>query len=122
MRHRLLGALYALGLVVALGRAPALAGDAVRSFADGDRNGDGSVDGREAERRALELFSFVDNDKDAYLTRAEYGALVLDGAFGAADADRDGRVSTREFVAVRKREFDAADRDHDGVLSPDEAR
>ncbi len=120
MRHRRLVALVWLAAVVA--GAPARAGEAVRSFAESDRNRDGSVDRREMERRALEVFSFADGDRDAHLSREEYDSLVLDEPFAAADANHDGRVSTREFVALRTRDFDAADRNHDGVLSADEVR
>ena len=105
-----------------LAASPALAGEAVRSFAESDRNGDGSVDRREMERRALEVFYFADTDKDGHLSREEYRALVLDESFASVDTDHDGRINPREFVAVRTRDFDAADKNHDGVLSPDEAR
>ena len=113
-----------LGLVVltAADHGSASAEEAARSFSESDRNGDGTVDRREMERRALQVFSFADNDKDAYLSRDEYGSLVLDEPLSAADADRDGRVSTREFVALRQREFDAADKNQDGVMSQEEAR
>jgi hypothetical protein len=67
------------------------------------------------------VFSFVDNNKDAYLSRDESNALVLEGAFAAADANRDGKVSTHEFVAVRYREFDAADKNRDGVVTEEES-
>jgi Ca2+-binding EF-hand superfamily protein len=109
-------------LAVLLAASPAPAGEAVRSFAESDRNGDGSVDRREMERRALEVFYFADTDKDGHLSREEYGGLVLDEPFATVDTDHDGRISPREFVAVRTRDFDAADRNHDGVLSPEETR
>jgi hypothetical protein len=109
-----------VGLAAVVAATPGWAGEAVRSFAESDRNGDGSVDRREAERRALEVFSFADADRDAYLSREEYESLVVDDSFAAADANKDGRVSTREFVAIRMRDFDAADTNHDGVLSPSE--
>jgi hypothetical protein len=117
-RHRAAG--IVLALVAVLGGAPAHAAESA-SFAESDRNADGNVDRREAERRALDVFSFVDNNKDAYLSRDEYNALVLDGSsFAAVDTSRDGKISTHEFVAMRYREFDAADRNHDGVLTEDE--
>jgi hypothetical protein len=115
-------ALLGMALLAAGYPLPTSAGEVLRSLAESDRNRDGSVDRREAERRALDVFSFADNDRDAYLTRDEYGSLVLVDSFVTADADRDGRVSVREFVALRMREFDAADTNHDGVLSQDEAR
>jgi Ca2+-binding EF-hand superfamily protein len=122
MRLWALAAVLGLAALAARDRTSARAGEAVRSFEQSDRNHDGSVDRREMERRALEVFSFADNDRDAHLSREEYDALVLDEPFDAADANHDGRVSTREFVAIRTRDFDAADKNHDGVLSPDEIR
>jgi hypothetical protein len=114
--------LVVLWLAVLVAGAPVWAGEAVRAFAESDRNGDGAVDRREAERRALEVFSFADNDRDAYLSRDEYESLVVEETFAVADANHDGRVSTKEFVAIRIRDFEAADRNHDGVLSADEVR
>lgn len=111
-----------LGLLLVAGHASAPAEEAARSFSESDRNRDGVVDRQETERRALQVFSFADNDKNAYLSRDEYDSLVLDEPLSLADADRDGRVSTREFVMLRQREFDAADKNHDGVMSEDEAR
>ena len=121
MREQRLVAVLGLAAVVAAGAA-AWAGEAVRSFAESDRNGDGSVDRREMERRALEVFSFADGDRDAHLSREEYESLIVEDSFATADANHDGRVSTREFVAIRLRDFEAADRNHDGVLSPEEVR
>jgi len=108
-------------LAAVLACAPAIAGDPAQSVAEADRNNDGVIDRKEAERRALEVFSFVDNNKDAYLSRDEYNALVLEGAFAAADTNRDGKISTHEFVAVRYREFDALDRNHDGIVTQEES-
>ena len=112
--------LIVLALLAVAGGAPARAADQ-QGWTQADRNGDGTIDRPEAERRALDLFSFVDNNKDAYLSRDEYNALVLDGSgFAAVDSNHDGKISTHEFVAKRYREFDAADKNHDGVLTDDE--
>lgn len=109
-----------LAAALAANSVPARAGDATRSFAESDRNRDGAVDRREMERRALEVFHFADNEKDGYLGRDEFDALVLEDDFAAVDSDGDGRVTTREFVAARVRDFDAADADRDGTLRADE--
>ena len=118
---RLFRPVTVLAFASCLAGAPAVAGDASQSVAEADRNNDGAVDRKEAERRALEVFSFVDNNKDAYLSRDEYNALVLEGAFAAADANRDGKISTHEFVAVRYRQFDALDENHDGIVTEEES-
>jgi Ca2+-binding EF-hand superfamily protein len=120
MRHRPLAALLGLAVLTAGFPASAPAGDVARSFAESDRNHDGSVDRREMERRALEVFSFADTNRDAHLSREEYDSLVLGQPFGAVDTNHDGSVSAHEFVAARTRDFDAADKNHDGVLTPDE--
>jgi hypothetical protein len=112
--------LIALILLAAAGGARARAADS-QGWAEADRNGDGTIDRPEAERRGLDLFSFVDNNKDAYLSRDEYKALVLEGSsFAAVDTNHDGKISTHEFVAMRYRQFDTADKNHDGALSPEE--
>jgi Ca2+-binding EF-hand superfamily protein len=43
------------------------------------------------------------------------------GWFRKMDSNRDGDVSPREFLGSRE-QFDRLDRDHDGLLSPDEAK
>jgi len=37
-----------------------------------------------------------------------------------ADSNHDGRITLNEFLRVRELDFEAADRDKDGVLSLDE--
>ena len=42
------------------------------------------------------------------------------GLFRAMDANDDGRISEAEYVAYMSQGFDRRDRNHDGVLEPDE--
>lgn len=84
------------------------------------------------------LFARADANKDGIVTRAEYDAAVASGKikvrhsnmrgsaivrqFEAADVNHDGRVSLEEAQQAALRQFDIADANHDGVLTPDERR
>lgn len=86
------------------------------------------------------MFDRVDTNHDGWLSKAEYLA-----ALNAIDARRDvtptakgwarvedqwnmvdqahaGRVSRAQFVAAAIAHFDGADLNHDGIVTPDEAR
>jgi Ca2+-binding EF-hand superfamily protein len=104
----------------------ALAGETARNydpraaFAEADLNHDGSVDHEEFQVRIVEIFYSADRNKDGFLDAEELKQLTFPDDFTADDKDEDGRVSLREFLRVRFREYDAADGDHDGVLSLEE--
>jgi Ca2+-binding EF-hand superfamily protein len=82
------------------------------------------------------LFDRADANKDGVITRAEFDAARANGGlhfrqasmhrgfggrmFDSADTDRDGRVSLAEAQQLALQHFDAADLNHDGVLTPDE--
>jgi Ca2+-binding EF-hand superfamily protein len=84
------------------------------------------------------LFVHADADKDGIVTRAEYAAAVASGKikqrhanmrgnaiakmFEIADVKKEGRLSLDEAQKVALEQFDAADLNHDGVLTPDERR
>jgi hypothetical protein len=84
------------------------------------------------------LFKLADANKDGTVTRAEFDAAIVAGKIkprrahmhgnaivrelDSADANKDGRLSLEEAQLVELRRFDAADLDHDGVLTPDERR
>ena len=84
------------------------------------------------------LFAHADANKDGVVTRAEFEAAAAAGKikvrhggmrgsalvrmFDLADMDKDGRVSLKEAEAAALQQFDAADLNHDGVLTPDERR
>jgi Ca2+-binding EF-hand superfamily protein len=84
------------------------------------------------------LFVHADANKDGIVTRAEYAAAVASGKikqrhanmrgnaiakmFEIADVKKEGRLSLDEAQKVALEQFDAADLNHDGVLTPDERR
>ena len=84
------------------------------------------------------LFDRADANKDGVITRAEFDAAMTNGRlrfhtaslrgglggrmFETADTDKDGRVSLAEAQELALQHFDAADLNHDGVLTPDERR
>lgn len=117
-------------VIVAAGLA--LAGTCVRAeeraktydpraaFAESDTNRDGVVDHGEFHARIVEVFFSADGDKDGFLDAIELKRLVFPEDFTANDKDRDGRVAMREFLRVRLGDYEAADKNDDGVLSIDE--
>ncbi len=94
--------------------------DARAAFDEADRNGDGVIDHEEFQERMTEVFFFADRNKDGWLDATELRTLVFPDDFTADDKDADGRVSLREFMRVRFRDFRTADRNGDEVLSVDE--
>jgi hypothetical protein len=111
------------------------------NFSRMDANKDGVVTraesnaGREAvlEARFVGAFNAMDTDKNGSISKAEFiaanrkaisaatgGKGLPDTEFGAADANRDGKVTLAEALAKPMREFDSADTNKDAVLSPAE--
>ena len=117
-----------IALTCALAAGPARAADAPAAprpdargaFAETDRNGDGVIDHEEYQERLVEVFYFADANKDGTLDAVELKALVFPDDFRTDDRNADGRVSLREFLRVRFHDYDAADTDHDGVLTVEE--
>ena len=84
------------------------------------------------------LLARADANKDGIVTRAEYEAAVASGKiksrhsnmrgnaiarmFELATVKKEGRLSLDEAQKVALQQFDAADLNHDGVLTPDERR
>src|SRR5262245_1156363 len=116
--------ILAIGLTVAAARAmadeAATKYDPRAAFAEADKNHDGSVDHEEFQLRMVEIFYSADRNKDGFLDAEELKQLAFPDDFTADDKDKDGRVSLREFLRVRFRDYDEADTDHDGELSLEE--
>jgi Ca2+-binding EF-hand superfamily protein len=99
-----------------------------------DGNGDGKVERSEFDRARNEQFARTDADRNGRLSQDEYLAEYEDRLdrhiatqtggsdkqtrvrFGALDTDKDGKMTFAEYQASGKRTFDAADRNHDGVV------
>jgi Ca2+-binding EF-hand superfamily protein len=98
--------------------------DANGTLALVDRNKDGRIDREEYHQRMTEVFFFADVDKDGIVTFTELVAVtaVDPEAVKKADRDGDGKLSLYEFLYIVHLDFDAADKDQDGVLNVEEVR
>ncbi|WP_454885699.1 hypothetical protein [Sphingomonas oryzagri] len=94
----------------------------------------------EVERRAAGEFDKADANHDGILTRDEYhaalakivkakggtptakGWAIVDAQFDAVDQAHTGRIPRGNFVAAALAHFDGADLNHDGTVTPGEAR
>jgi Ca2+-binding EF-hand superfamily protein len=105
-----------------------------------DGNGDGKVELAEFDQARATQFARTDADRDGRLSQDEYLAEYEERLdrhiatqtggsdkqtrvrFGALDTDKDGRMTFAEYQASGKRTFDAADRNHDGVVDGADAK
>ena len=85
-----------------------------------DTDNDGTVDLNEAKKAAMELFDKLDADKDGTLDLKELHGRLSRKEFAAADPDHDKTLSRDEYLALVEQRFKAADTDHEGTLSNSE--
>ena len=71
-------------------------------------------------RRALDLFSRADGDKDGVLVLVELQKIDEDMVFEPADANNDGKVVLTEYVDQRFESFHETDVNSNGLLSAEE--
>jgi hypothetical protein len=94
----------------------------------------------DVEQRAEAMFDKSDANHDGILTRDEYhaalaaivkakggtptakGWAIVDAQFDAVDQAHTGRIPRGNFVAAALAHFDGADLNHDGTVTPGEAR
>ncbi|HEY3188731.1 MAG TPA: EF-hand domain-containing protein [Solirubrobacteraceae bacterium] len=93
--------------------------DVHRAFQETDRNGDGRIDREEFHRRTVEVFYFLDANRDGYLVVGEIAVIPIE-AFRAADRDGDGKLSLQEYLNARFKDFEAMDANGDGVVTREE--
>ena len=120
VRH--LAAASALGLLLLEGSAlaqtrPPL--DAKAWVKEHDRNGDGKIDREEFHQAMVEVFFFRDKGKNGYLVIGELTEANPE-VLKAIARKSDGRISLQEFVNALFKDFEAADVDHDGLLTGEE--
>jgi Ca2+-binding EF-hand superfamily protein len=89
-----------------------------------DKNRDGKIGRVEFLERMREAFFFVDVNKDGFLTSEEYQRIPGTDAkrFARADRNKDGKLSLDEFLKAVTGDFDAADKNDDGVLDEKEVK
>ena len=116
----LIAAVLALGLFALDGPAQTRPPfDAKKWVKEHDRNGDGAIDREEFHQAVTEAFYFRDKDKSGYLEITELKEASPE-ALKAIKRKESGRISLREYVNALFKDFDAADRDHDGLLTAEE--
>jgi Ca2+-binding EF-hand superfamily protein len=88
-----------------------------------DRNSDGRIDRVEFLTQMTDVFYLIDIDKDGSITITEY-RQIISGAdtkrVQTADRNKDSKLSMDEFRKAISQDFDAADRNDDGVLDAEE--
>ena len=105
-----------------------------------DSNGDGKVERSEFDQARATQFTRTDISGNGRLSHDEYLAEYEDRLdrhiatqtggsdkqtrvrFGALDTDKDGKMTFAEYQVSGKRTFDAADRNHDGVVDAADAK
>jgi Ca2+-binding EF-hand superfamily protein len=87
-----------------------------------DINRDGRIGRVEFLERMKEAFFFIDTDKDGYVVIAEYQLIQVGDPkrFAAGDRNKDGKLSIDEFLKITSQDFDAADKNDDGVVDEEE--
>jgi Ca2+-binding EF-hand superfamily protein len=107
--------MMSLNLVFAQGQQPLTRRQIIESA---DRNKDGRIGRVEFLERMKEAFFFIDADKDGYVIVTEYQLIQVGNPkqFAAADRNKDGKLSSDEFLKAVSRDFDDADKNDDGVL------
>lgn len=92
-----------------------------RLYAHADRNADGKIDRREFHQHQVDLFYFLDVDKNGSLAASELAMTGVEN-FDRVDLDKDGELAMKEFLEARSWDFEKADADNDGSLTVPEIR
>jgi hypothetical protein len=101
----------------ALGGGVALAQDITTGQLDAmDTNDDGKIDATEFAAFMTQAFTSMDANGDGYVTEAEGANFMSPEQFAAANSNGDDGISQGEFLSASQADFEAADRDGDGVL------
>ena len=89
-----------------------------------DKNRDGRIGRVEFLERMKEAFFFIDADKDGYVVIAEYQLIQVGDPkrLAVGDRNKDGKLSIDEFLKITSQDFDAADKNDDGVIDAEEMK
>ncbi|HEY7494295.1 MAG TPA: hypothetical protein VIH59_24740 [Candidatus Tectomicrobia bacterium] len=89
-----------------------------------DKNRDSKIGRVEFLERMREAFFFVDTNKDGFLTSEEYQRLqgIDPRRVARADRSQDRKLSLDEFLKAVTEDFDATDKNNDGVLDGEEVK
>lgn len=98
---------------------------ALQQLSAADTNHDGNITKDELIAFRAANFKRLDRDGDGYLTKSDIpaflakrgGALDFESLLAQFDANHDGKVSRDEFVNGPTPFFNAADTNHDGVVT-----
>ena len=114
-------ALISANVVCAQGQQPLTRKQIMESA---DKNRDGKIGRVEFLERMREAFFFLDVNKDGFLTLEEYQRIqgTDPKRFARADRNKDGKLSLDEFLKAVTTDFDAADKNDDGVLDEEEVK
>jgi Ca2+-binding EF-hand superfamily protein len=85
----------------------------------------GPITRAQMQQMTQQRFAQMDANHDGFVTPDEMTAAGGDAQRAAAmlqrlDTNHDGKISLDEMTANQMRRFDAADANHDGVLTPEE--
>ncbi len=119
MKKALIFGALALAGVTAQPATSALA-KATAPVAALDTDDDGTVDLKEINKSATDLFASLEKDADGTVDLREMKGRVSKKAFKTADPDNDGTLSKDEFLTMVSVMFKDADPDNDGTLDAKE--
>jgi Ca2+-binding EF-hand superfamily protein len=117
MRPAFVAALL-LALAVPVAQALPAASQITTAFAALDTSGNEAISIQEWDAASFALFRAADKNNNNFIDAEELkGSSIAQDTFLRADLDRDGRLSVKEFVELRRSIFHIADIDRNDHLS-----
>lgn len=117
MRPALLAVLL-LGLAAPAAQALPAAAQITAAFSALDTSANEAISLQEWDAASFALFRAADKNNNNFIDADELkGSLIAQDTFLRADLDRDGRLSVKEFMELRRAIFNIADIDRNDYLS-----